>query len=250
VGEPGQLGYPIIRLGEVGSTNDVARLLAESRAAEGAVVVAEIQAHGRGRLGRTWVSPPGGLWCSVLLRPPEPTGWGLLSLAVGVAVAEASEAVAPIRLGIRWPNDIMFGERKVGGVLIEGVGLALVAGIGLNVNVVRESMPEEIAARATSLHLAAGRAVDRQALLRALLLRLAYWYGRWTAGDAAVREAWTSRDVTRGTRVAVEGPGPAVSGTAEGVDADGALLVRIAGGEIRRVVAGDLIPAGPAARDG
>jgi BirA family biotin operon repressor/biotin-[acetyl-CoA-carboxylase] ligase len=236
----------MLRVGEVGSTNDIARVVADAGGPEGAVVVADVQTRGRGRLGRAWVSPPGGFWCSVLLRPPGHPGWGLLSLAVGIAVAEAVEAIAPVHVGIKWPNDIMVGDRKVGGILLEGTGGALIVGIGINLNVANEVMPQEVAARATSLHLAAGRPVDDRALLQLLLDGLAHWYGRWAAGDAAVREAWANRDVTRGTRVAVGGPGPTIEGIAEGVDADGALLVRVAGGEIRRVIAGDLIPAGRA----
>jgi len=230
----------MVRLGEVGSTNDVARALADAGVPEGAVVVADVQTQGRGRLGRVWLSPQGGLWCSMLLRPPARSAWGRLSLAVGVAASEAIEATVPLRTGIRWPNDVVLGERKACGILIEGAGGAVVVGIGINVNVPVEKMPQEVAARATSLHLAAGHPVDRETVLRALLDRFARWHGLWTAGDDAVLEAWRRRDVTRRTRVVVDGPGPRVEGIAEGVDDDGALRVRLDSGVIQRVVAGDL----------
>ncbi len=230
----------MIRIAEIGSTNDVARALADAGVPEGAVVVAEVQTQGRGRLGRSWFSPEGGLWCSVLLRPQARSAWGRLSLAAAVAASEAIEATVPLRTGIRWPNDVVIGERKACGILIEGTGGAVVVGIGINVNVPVETLPPEVAAHATSLHLAAGHPVDRETILRALLGSLARWYGLWDAGDDAVLEAWRRRDVTRGTHVIVDGPGPRVEGVAVGVDDDGALRVRLESGVVQRVVAGDL----------
>ncbi len=238
------IGLPMVRLGEVGSTNEVARLFADAGVPEGAVIVSDTQTRGRGRLGRPWASPHGGLWCSVLLRPAGPPEPGRLSLAVGVAAAEAIEAVAPVRVGLKWPNDAMIGERKVCGILSESAGDAVVVGIGINANVPVETMPPDVAASATSLHLAVGRTIGLSVLLEALLDRLAHWYGRWAAGDDAVLETWTRRDVTRGTRVTVGRPGAAVEGIADGIDADGALRLRLADGEVRRVFAGDLIPTG------
>jgi BirA family biotin operon repressor/biotin-[acetyl-CoA-carboxylase] ligase len=234
----------MVRFGEVGSTNDAARLLASAGVSEGAVVVSDTQTRGRGRLGRPWASPPGGLWCSVLLRPAGGPELGLLGLAIGVAVAEAVEAVAPVRVGLKWPNDAMIGERKVCGILSERAGDALVVGIGINANVTAETMPPAVAASATSLHLAVGRTIDLSVLLEALLGRLGCWYDRWAVGDDAVLQAWTRRDVTRGTHVTVDGPGSVVRGIADGIDADGALRLRLADGDIRRVFAGDLIPTG------
>ncbi len=236
------IGLPIVRLGEVGSTNDVARLLADAGIPEGAVVVSDTQTHGRGRVRRPWASPYGGLWCSVLLRPAGRPGLGRLSLAIGVAVAEAVETVVPVQVALKWPNDVVIGERKVCGILSENAGDALIVGIGINANVPVETMPPEVAARATSLHLAAGRTVDRSVLLEALLDRLAHWYDRWAAGDDAVLEGWIRRDVTQGTRVTVGGPGSTIEGIAEGVDVDGALRLRLASGDVRRVLAGDVIP--------
>ncbi len=234
----------MVRLGEVGSTNDAARLLAGAGVPEGAVVVSDTQTRGRGRLGRPWASPPGGLWCSVLLRPAGGPELGRLSLAVGIAAAEAVEAVAPVRVGLKWPNDAMIGKRKVCGILSERAGDALVVGIGINANVTAETLPPAVAASATSLHVALGRTIDLSVLLEALLGRLAYWYDRWADGDDAVVQIWTRRDVTRGIYVTVGGPGAAVCGIADGIDADGALRLRLEDGDIRRVFAGDLIPTG------
>lgn len=236
----GRLGQPLIRLGAVGSTNDLARRLAETAAPEGTVVVADCQTHGRGRLGRPWASPLGGLWCSVVLRPAGARASAGLSLAVAVAAAEAIEAVASVQVDIRWPNDLLVAGRKVGGLLLEGVGGGVIVGIGINANVPSEALPADVAARATSLHLAAGRPVDREALLEAVLGRLGHWYGVWATDRAAVLAAWARRDLLRGAPVRVGPPGRTVEGTADGVDDDGALRVRLATGEVQRVVAGDV----------
>ena len=117
------LGRPLVWCGEATSTNDVARLLAAAGAPEGAAVVADVQTHGRGRLGRAWRSPIGGLWCSILLRPAAATVWGRLSVSMAVAVAEAVEAETAVRLGIAWPNDLIAAGRKVCGILIESLGM-------------------------------------------------------------------------------------------------------------------------------
>lgn len=239
-----RFGIPIVRVGECGSTNDLARILAASGAPEGAVVVADRQTRGRGRQGRAWISPDGGLWCSVLLRPGAAAPRGLLSLAAAVAVAESVEQAAPaqaaIRAAIRWPNDVEVAGRKVAGVLLEGSGEAVVAGIGINVDVDLTALPGHVAACAGSLHLIAGRPIGRRVVLDALLAALARWYQAWAAGGGEVLEAWASRDALRGRRVVVRRPGGVLEGAAEGVDADGALLLRLAGGGAARVVAGDV----------
>jgi BirA family transcriptional regulator, biotin operon repressor / biotin---[acetyl-CoA-carboxylase] ligase len=246
------LGRPLVWLGEVRSTNDVARLIAAAGGPEGAVVVADRQTHGRGRLGRAWSSPPGGLWCSILLRPTgtsagAPTGastWGRISLTIAVAVAEAVEAELGLRVGIRWPNDLLVGDRKVCGILIEATSSgALIVGIGLNVHVDIQHLPAPVAARATSLHLATGRSHDRRLLLAAMLARLAHWYEEWRSGSLAVLDAWAARDVMQGTRVSVGAGGPNIEGVAAGVDDDGALLVVRSDGSVARVVAGDPVSA-------
>lgn len=242
------LGRPLVWLAEVASTNDVARLIAAAGGREGAVVVADRQTHGRGRLGRAWSSPFGGLWCSVVLRPTTAgagaaagaSTWGRLSLAAAVAVAEAVEAETDVRVGIRWPNDLVVGDRKVCGILIEATSSgALIVGIGLNVSVDVERLPSAVAARAASLHRLTGRSLDRRVLLAAVLERLTIWYARWREASLTVLDAWAARDVMVGTRVSIGAGGPAVEGVAAGVDRDGALLVVRADGTVARVIAGD-----------
>jgi BirA family biotin operon repressor/biotin-[acetyl-CoA-carboxylase] ligase len=230
-------------MAEATSTNDLARLLATAGAPEGAVVVADLQTHGRGRLGRAWASPVGGLWCSILLRPAGANVWGRLSMSMAVAVAEAVEAETGARLDIGWPNDLIAADRKVCGILIEaGFGGAVIVGIGLNVSVDVRRLPPDVAARAASLHVLTGRSHDRRQLLGAVLGRVGHWYGRWREGSLGVLDAWAARDIMRGTRVAIGAGATRVEGVADGVGDDGALLVRRDDGAITRVVAGDLHP--------
>ncbi|MDI6771809.1 MAG: biotin--[acetyl-CoA-carboxylase] ligase [bacterium] len=239
-GQAARLGWPLVWVGELGSTNDLARLLVGAGCPEGAVVVADRQTRGRGRQGRAWASPSGGLWCSVLLYPSADLPQGLLSLAVAVAVAETAEQFVPGPARIRWPNDVEIAGRKVAGILIETAGAAVVVGVGINVGIELQVMPPEVAARAGSLHLIAGRPIERRAVLEALLARLADRYSAWAAGGEAVSDAWSSRDMLRGTPVAVLHSGPAIEGIAEGINREGALRIRTATGAIRQVVAGDV----------
>lgn len=235
-----RLGRPLVWVGEVGSTNDLARLLVAAGCPEGAVVVAARQERGRGRQGRVWVSPPGGLWCSILLYPSVDQPSGLLSMAVAVAVAQTVEQFVPVPAGIQWPNDVLIAGRKVAGILIEATGPALVVGIGINVGIELRVLPPEVAARAGSLHLFAGRPIEGRAVLDVLLDRLADWYGAWAAGGQAVCDAWGFRDLLRGKPVKVLQPGVGIEGVADGIDHEGALRIRTAAGDLRRVVAGDV----------
>ncbi len=235
----------MIRVDELGSTNDLARLLATAGLPEGAVVVARRQTHGRGRYGRTWASPPGGLWCSIMLRPTLRAGRGLLSLAASVAVAEAIDAAAGVQSAIRWPNDVMVAGKKVAGVLLEGAGDAVIVGIGINANVGVDALPQDLRATAVSLHAIAARPIGLESLLEGLLVRAGYWYDAWGRGGPEVIDAWTARDLTRGVRIVVDSQGETVEGVADGADPDGALRVRLVSGEVRRVLAGDLATIQP-----
>jgi BirA family biotin operon repressor/biotin-[acetyl-CoA-carboxylase] ligase len=239
----GRLGRPLVRLGETASTNDIARLLAERGVREGAVVVAARQTRGRGRLGRAWASPPGGLWCSTLLRPAGGSPPGLLSLAAGLAAAEAVETAAGVAAALRWPNDVLIGERKVAGILLEAAAAAVVAGVGINVNVPLDALPPEVAAGATSLHLHAGRTLDLEPVLSTLVARLDVWYRRWAADPDRIAAAWPARDALRGRPVRVAGGAAPVEGVADGIAPDGALRVRQADGRVRAAVAGDVLAA-------
>ncbi|ADU06633.1 MULTISPECIES: biotin--[acetyl-CoA-carboxylase] ligase [Micromonospora] len=252
-------------LAETGSTN--ADVVAAARAGEpeGLVVVAERQTAGRGRRGRVWQSPPrAGLATSVLLRPGEAvaergwspvptTGYGWLPLLAGVALAEAVRLLAELDARLKWPNDLLVDGAKCAGVLAEAVPgendrpPAIVVGVGLNVTLRADELPENpTGLPATSLQLAGATATDRDPLLRALLRSLADWYERWrdAGGDAeasGLREAYLAGCATVGRQVRVLLPdGREVHGTATGVDADGQLLVET-GAETLRLAAGDVL---------
>lgn len=180
------LGRPVLHFGRVGSTNEVARRLAEDGAAEGTLVIAEEQSAGRGRLDRAWWAPPGSsLLLSVVLRPELPAAHvQRLTMAAGLATAEAVEASTGIRAELKWPNDLEIAGRKAAGLLTDvdieaGAVRFAVVGIGLNVNVdFQREGPPELRSRAIGLVEVTARPVDRLSLLVDLLVRLESRYHR------------------------------------------------------------------------
>jgi BirA family biotin operon repressor/biotin-[acetyl-CoA-carboxylase] ligase len=241
---------PLYVFGEVGSTADILRRLAEAGAPHGTLVVAERQRSGRGRHGRTWWAPPyGALLVSALLRDVASLG-GLLPLFVGLAAAESCEAAGGDRLALKWPNDLVRADgRKVAGVLVErtGAGEALV-GIGLNVVAPVASAPAEVAARAAGV--AEGREPPpRDILLRHLAARLEGLGSEARArGPDVLLARWRARAPMLGRPVAVrmlDDVAP-LAGVAAGIADDGALVVRLPDGREERVHAGEVTLAGAA----
>lgn len=226
------------------STNAETVRLAREGSPQGLVVVAEHQTAGRGRLDRTWETPPrAALTFSVLLRPTRPAAdWPWLPLLAGHAVATALREVE-VPAVLKWPNDVLVAddaeERKVAGLLMERVetpdGPAAVLGIGINVTTSREELPVETA---TSILLATGSAPDRSDLLLSLLAGLATEYVEWESGrDGGLRASYLEACSTIGRDVRVELPGGVtLTGTAHGIDDGGRLLV----GE-NAVGAGDVV---------
>jgi BirA family biotin operon repressor/biotin-[acetyl-CoA-carboxylase] ligase len=236
-------GFVLRRVARTPSTQDVVRAAARGGVAEGWCCVAEEQTAGRGRQGRSWTAPPGtALLLSVLLRPPAGVTSGV-PLAVGLAVADAVEALCGARVGLKWPNDVLAeGGGKLAGVLVEveprgGAGPAAVAGVGLNLAV--DAFPEGVCG--ASLHQLAGRPVGWEEALAALLTPLgARCRSLYAGGVAATVASWRERAVGLGGAVAVETPAGLVEGNAVGVDDDGALLVARSDGEVVRLLAGDV----------
>lgn len=229
----------------IDSTNDRAVALARGGAPEGLVVVAEEQTAGRGRLGRRWHAPPGGaLLVSLLFRPPlEPAQAQRVTMVCSLAAVRAVGEVCGLQARIKWPNDVVVADAKLGGLLTElGVSAGaleyVVVGIGLNVNLDVAQLPD-LAAPATSLSAELGRPVSRPDLLVAFLRRVDDLYLRLRSGWSP-REAWRDALATLGREVAVGTPEETVHGVAEDVDDDGALVVRTPGGEARRILAGDV----------
>lgn len=244
------LGRSFDCLTEVDSTNNRAKDLARAGAPEGTVVSAERQTGGRGRLGRSWYSPHGGLWFSVILRPdldliparaPEAT------FMVAVAVADALRSYPGLSVGIKWPNDLVVGGRKLGGILTELAAEAerlewLVVGIGLNVNIELEAFPPALREAAASVSALAGGPVDRARLLAEILQFLERWYRLWLAqGFGPVIAAWRERQECLGRRVRIFTGRGEWCGRALAVDDEGALLVERAPGVVQRVLSGDVL---------
>jgi BirA family biotin operon repressor/biotin-[acetyl-CoA-carboxylase] ligase len=240
------VGQEVVYFREVGSTNDEARRFARAGAPEGTLVIADYQRSGRGRLDRRWEAPAGScLLLSLVFRPLlAPHQAQRLTMACGLAVADAVESETGVRVGLKWPNDVVLGGAKAGGILTEleldGDQLDFViVGIGLNVNLDPGRLPADLITPATSLSHALGREVARLPLLWALLRAAEVRYVRLRAGHSPQGE-WAERLVTLGQPVAVSAGGSVLEGLAEGVDANGALLVRLADGRLETVLAGDV----------
>jgi BirA family biotin operon repressor/biotin-[acetyl-CoA-carboxylase] ligase len=247
----GVLGEPAYYFSETTSTNDVAAVLAERGAPEGTLVLAGAQTSGRGRLGRTWYSPPGaGLYMSLVLR--EPTSAPYLTLAGGVAVAAGLRAATGLPVEIKWPNDVVTHgtngparRRKIAGVLAEASsstdGLQhVILGIGINLTPV--AYPPDLADRASSVESELGRAVDPGPVLGEVLAALARELAPLSVGDAAgLLRRWRAlAPSASGASVECETSSGRITGVAAGIADDGALLVHV-GGKVERVIAGEVI---------
>lgn len=247
---PGGLWTALDVVDSTGSTNsDLAGRAASLT--EGAVLVAEEQTAGRGRLDRTWTAPArSGLFFSVYLTPGAVPvqRWGWLPLLAGVATATGLARAAGVDTALKWPNDLLVTvdgqERKTGGILAERAGDGVVIGIGLNVSLRADELPAPTAA---SLALAGAVSTDRETLLRGVLRSLEQWYGQWRAadGDAAasgLQEAYAAGCATLGRTVRAQLPGDrTLTGEAVAIDGDGRLVLSSDDGLREPVSAGDIV---------
>lgn len=243
---PGGLWRDVRVVEETGSTN--ADLLAEAAGGspEGAVLVAEAQSAGRGRMSRSWISQPRkALLFSVLLRPAEVPAarWGWVPLLAGVAAASSLRAGASVDASLKWPNDVLVGDAKLAGILAEHSGGAIVVGAGINVSASRAELPVP---GATSLALEDASTLDRGQLLAGILAELERRYLAWSSalGDAdasGLRAEYRRLCQTLGREVRVTMPGDhVITGVAVDVDADGRLIVRSSSGPVP-ISAGDVV---------
>ncbi len=231
-------GAVLIRhVGETGSTNVDLAALARDGAAEGTWLRADRQVAGRGRQGRAWASPVGNLYASTLVRPrasdpPAPT----LTLVAAVALHEAV-SVFLAGASIKWPNDLLLGAAKLSGILLEGAGDAVIAGVGVNL-----AHHPDLPDRPTTSLAAHGVDVAPETLLDVLVDTFARWLSIWRGqGLAPVRAAWLDRAHAVGTALSVRQPdGSRLDGLFDGLDAGGALLLRLGGGERRVIHAADV----------
>jgi len=237
--ETASLGHPLYLYRDLPSTNREAFRLAQKGAAHGTVVLAESQSGGYGRHGRPWFSPPGlNLYCSAIIR-----GTGLTTslaqwlswtpLICALATLEAVQQVTSISLALKWPNDLLLLQRKVGGILCESLfqtpnDPAIIIGIGLNVNVAREDFPDDLLPIAASLAEMAQQPIDRNRLVAQILLELEHCLDELRShGSLRLRQAYMARCATLGRQVRVQfTTDDQVTGIAEGISADGALQIR------------------------
>jgi BirA family biotin operon repressor/biotin-[acetyl-CoA-carboxylase] ligase len=240
------VGRNLVYRPAIGSTNDEARRLARAGALEGTLVVTDYQTSGRGRLDRRWEAPAGSsLLMSLVFRPHLAAHQvQRLTMICGLAAVDAIEAETRLQVGLKWPNDLVIAGAKLGGILteIELDGSRVdhvVVGIGLNVNLDPDQLPQDLLVSATSLSQASGRKVARLPLLRDLLRAIEVRYRALQAGQSPQAE-WAARLVTLGQSVAVSAMDSCLEGVAEGVDDNGALLLRLADGRLETVLAGDV----------
>lgn len=223
---------------ETGSTNADMRLLARQGAEEGLWLRAERQTAGKGRLGRQWVSEPGNLYASTLvhLRPADPQP-ATLALVAAVALHRAVSVFLPDAARLKWPNDLLIGDAKLSGILLERCDDAVVVGIGVNL-----AHHPDLPDRATTGLAAAGAVVTAAAFLDVLAEAFGRWLTVWRGqGLAAVRDAWLAGAHPVGTALSVRLPdGSTRDGLFDGLDADGALILRLASGERHVIHAADV----------
>lgn len=226
---------------EVRSTNEIAGEMA-SNCRDGTVVLAEMQTGGKGRLSRPWISPPGGIWISLILKPQIPLAKVYrINMAISLAIARALSSLYGLKPGIKWPNDILINERKLCGILMEINAEVdrlnyVVVGIGINANVNAESFPAEW--KATSLAIELGHEVSRTQLIQRLLLEIEETYTEM--GSEEIYSQWRDRSATLGRNVRITSQEGDLEGEAVSLSEDGALDIKHAEG-IRRVMAGDCI---------
>jgi BirA family biotin operon repressor/biotin-[acetyl-CoA-carboxylase] ligase len=247
-----RIGTAIHLFQEVESTNDEATALADRGEAEGAVVIAERQRRGRGRMGRRWESPRGlGLYLSVILRPAiPPQSAPLLTLMGAVAAADAIERATERTTALKWPNDLIVHGRKVGGILgemaVDSSGLLhVILGFGINVNQAEADFDEELRRTAGSLRIEAGHLVDRTAMVRSFCESLDGWYDRFLReGPQPILEQVRRRCLTVGRMVTARSGDEGISGFAVEIDDLGRLVIRDAQGALHHLVAGDVTLTG------
>lgn len=223
---------------ELDSTQDTAKRLAEDGAPEGTIVIAERQTRGRGRLGRSWISPRGkGVWMSLILRPGIPMVYTpQLTLLAAVALCRAVRRQTGLEIGIKWPNDLLYSGRKISGILLESSAEEdrlkyVVAGIGISVNLEASDYPPELTDKAVSLRLAAGRAFDRTETIALFLQAFGELYGLYRSeGFGPIRLLWEALSVSLGKPCILTTPQGRIEGVPMRLNDAGALVVRLADG--------------------
>lgn len=243
------LGSHIVSLNSTESTNMLAKEMAVEGSKEGTVIIADEQTGGKGRMGREWISPPQkGIWMSIILRPSiAPAKAPLITSMAAIAAIRGIEKVTRLKPSIKWPNDILIGDKKVCGILTEMQGdmdiiQFVVVGIGINANLDLEDFPKELKDRATSLKLECGELVMRADIVREILREFEDLYNKYTeTGDSqSIISAISKNSATIGKKVRVTGVNMDLEGVAVAIADDGALMVMLDDGQIQKIMSGDV----------
>ncbi|MBN2654105.1 MAG: biotin--[acetyl-CoA-carboxylase] ligase [Nitrospirae bacterium] len=243
------IGNSIELYSTAASTNDICLNLCRNQMPEGAVVIADAQTEGRGRLGRKWISPPEqNIYMSILLRPDmHPKSASVITLLASIACIKAIKLILPnLEAHIKWPNDIMIGHKKAGGILtesrIEGTKVSCtIVGIGLNVNMPEQLLPRETIIPATSILAETETALNRSELAAAIIKETEECYLLLkNKGSKAVIDIWLSMSKMIGSQITVTSNEDIISGIAEGLDEDGMLIVRDQIGLLKTIISGDV----------
>lgn len=234
---------------EVTSTNDIGKGLATEGANEGMIISSETQTGGRGRRGREWISPRGGLWFSIILRPKvHAEHAGELSLLASVAVAKAIRRLYSLKTDVKWPNDVLLGGKKVCGILAESeirgqrIDFA-VLGIGVNADFEVQALPVHLRSPTTTLRHQLKGEVQREVLLSELLKEIEFHYHMFEKQKFdVILEDWRRLASFLGSDIGVQTDGEIVHGVAVDIDNDGALVIRLKGGTTRSITSGNIVP--------
>ncbi|TFE30033.1 biotin--[acetyl-CoA-carboxylase] ligase [Cohnella luojiensis] len=243
-----RFGRQLHLLDVVPSTQDEMRRLAEQGAPEGTLVIAEQQTNGRGRMGRSWVSPAGkGIWMSLLLRPPVPLPLTpQLTLLAAVALSRAIIREVPVTIGIKWPNDLLVNGKKISGILLESAAederlRYVVVGMGISVNLDAEDYPEDLLTKAVSLKMASGNALNRSDLIASILEEFERLYELYLEqGFAPIRSLWEAHSVTLNKETTLHTPQGPILGVPRGLDDMGGLKVELADGSSRTIYSAEV----------
>jgi len=241
------IGREIHHFTKLSSTNNLAKELAMKGVKEGTIIIAETQSRGRGRVGRRWVSPKGGIWFSTILRPQvSPKDALKLTFMTAVAVAKTVRKTFNLNAEIKWPNDVLINGRKVCGILTEmstrgNIVDFVVIGVGINANVDVDALPEYLKGSVTSLEKEMKGEVERESFLRALLEELEHYYKMFERkGFDIILEEWKSLSSLLGAYVEILSFDEKIEGLAIDVDQNGALIIKLKDGPIRKVMSGDV----------
>ena len=242
------MGKRIVHQKEIPSTQDMAAELARQGAIEGTTVIAEMQTRGRGRKGREWVSVSGGgIYLSLILRPNlAPSQILQIPLVAGVALVKSIEKIDSLQPRIKWPNDILIGKRKVGGILtemnceIDEVNFVIL-GIGINVNIPGSLLAAETTSLASSLSEEYGEHISRARLVQSFLNEFEIIYGQYMkSGFDSIRDDWKHLNNTIGSWIKANDGGKETEGLALDIDNEGFLLVKKENGDVSRIISGDI----------